>query len=185
MKKLRNNPGSPLRWLPATLLACVTSLIAVSCSQDECLTNRTTLPQCGFYAYGLTDQAIAIDSTAIFGLGAPEGALVLDSTTSASSVILPLRIDSDTTTFVLEYVAKAFREIGARDEVTFIYSRTPYFVSSACGVSYRYQIEKVEHTHFLLDSVGVPQPLITNVAMENIRLYFRVALPDDEEPSRR
>ncbi len=168
------------RLFPLTGLLLTASAI-ISCSRDECLTNRTTLPECGFYAYGMEDQAISIDSVAIYGAGAPDGSLVLDSTARASSVTLPLRIDTDTTTFILEYASKAFREIGATDRVTFIYSRTPYFVSSACGVSYRFMIEKVEHTHFLLDSVGVPEPLITNVPLENIRLYFRVALPDDEE----
>ncbi len=162
------------------ILMLIAAMAGSACSREECLENKNALPQVGFYDSAYPDQKISLDSTAIYAEGVPGDKLILDSLSKASSLTIPFNLDSDTTKYIFEYIRKDLFEAGIRDTLNIIYTRTPYFVSSACGVSYRMLITDLTSTHFLIDSVSAPQALITNVALQNIHVYFRVAHPEDD-----
>lgn len=154
-------------------LAALAALLA-ACSSEECEGNRNALPLAGFYSSAISPKAISLDSLTVYGVGAPNDTLIADSARSLSEVYLPFDIDSETTTFVIEYLQKELSSRGIRDEITFTYDAQPWFVSSACGVSYRYHIRDISYTTNVIDSVTVPGMMIDNTNSQNIRIYFRV-----------
>lgn len=146
------------------------------CASEECDNLTVTMPLAGFYNGAGHDEKIAIDSVQIIGKGVPGGASALSGyATGSSEAYLPFRVDSDTTTYLLFYRQAALQHLNLSDTITFLYDREPYFHSEACGVVYNYRIKKILTTHTFLDSVSVPGGVITNVASENIRIYFKVA----------
>ena len=86
-----------------------------------------------------------------------------------SQIYLPFRIDSDTTTYVFTRLVEGF---SLESEVRFIYSRTPQFVNVECGVSYLFDIRKIECRGNLIDSVTCPNGFIDNTNAENLNIYF-------------
>lgn len=170
-------------WLRSLLAAAIIAAFLPACSNEECLDNQTSIPYIGFRDSLYPDKDVTIDSTAIYPImGARHLPMLLDSTSSAFSITLPLDLESDTSTFVFEYSRRELLKAGIRDTLRLRYSRTPYFVSAACGVSYRILIEDATSTHFLIDRVELPDALVTNKAMRNINIYFRIEHPEETDP---
>ena len=157
----------------ATLL---TASLLTGCNTTGCTENQNSVPLAGFYSYSSGD-AVAIDSLAISGEGAPNDSLLV----GPSQVYLPLRATETSTTFVIKYMQKSLAQYGVEDRITFYYEAHPWFASEECGAMYHYRITRVSHTTQLLDSVGVADSLITNIERETIGLYFRTSEPDDPE----
>lgn len=168
-----------MRILTATVFACI--LMTWGCSTDECYQNKNALPLAGFYDSSVPDSKLAIDSVQVYGVGAPGDSILSPGTGQISSLYMPFRLDSDTTRYVFRYLQKNLQQYDIRDTVTFIYSRNPRFVSSACGASYVFDIDTIKVTGLLIDSVVCPGNAITNMATENLRIYFRVAHADNPD----
>lgn len=161
------------RILPWSLIAVAGVCTVSGCASDECDGNRNTLPLAGFYSSAVSPQSISIDSLSIGGVGAPGDSLLLDSASNVSSVYLPFNLESGETEFEIRYLQRSMR--GATDRIKFTYDAQPFFVSAACGVSYRFNIKNIECTHFAIDSVTVPGGVIDNANVQNIHIYFRVS----------
>lgn len=182
MKQFFPRLHSTLRLAVISLCMAVGISIATSCSSDECDGNKNALPLAGFYNSFLPEQKVSVDSLQIFGKGAPGDSILSEGKSPKSDIYIPFRIDNDETTYIFRYLYRDFIKAGIADTVSFIYTRTPRFVSEACGVSYLFDIREIKTTHNLIDSVTCPQGIITNADIENIRIYFRIKITDDEEP---
>lgn len=145
------------------------------CSSDECLQNKTALPYAGFYSSSTTPAALSVDSLQVTGYQSPGDSVLFAGKTPIRDLYLPFRIDHDTTTYIFRYLHKEFVAIGGADTIRFIYTRNPRFVSSACGVSYVFEIKDIQTTRFLIDSVVCPMHMIDNMDTENLKIYFRVS----------
>ena len=154
-------------------------LIGLGCSSDECMQNKNALPLAGFYNTFNPTQTITIDSLQVYGIGAPGDSILSAGTTNVSELYLPFRLDSDTTRYVFRYLHKELAAFNLRDTVTFIYTREPRFVSSACGVSYVFTIKDMEVKGEIIDSVTCPAGEVTNMATENLHIYFRT---EEQQP---
>lgn len=170
-----------LSRIKAMIMASVLMLCAWSCATDDCTDNRNALPLAGFYS-SATDQAVSVDSITIFGIGAPGDSLLLKNARNVNRVYLPLRIDNESTSFVIHYMQKELDNPRFNDTITFVYRTIRSFPSAACGASFRYEMEKINCTTHLIDSVTCPLGFIDNANVENIRIYFRT--PAEEEPGR-
>lgn len=154
------------------LSVCALWLIS-GCSSDECLQNKNALPLAGFYSSQPDHAKISVDSIEVSGVNAPGDSVLSSGKTRISELYLPFRLDSDTTRYVFRYLQKDLEFYRFRDTITFIYERTPRFVSSACGVSYAFKIKEIRNTGVIIDSVACPAGEITNMATQNIEIYFR------------
>lgn len=153
------------------MLTCI-----VGCTTDECLQNKTALPYAGMYSSGGDGkQKLSVDSLQVYGYGVPHDSTLSSGSSPITSLYLPFRIDHDTTTYVFRYLHKRLAAMDITDTIRFIYNRSPRFVSSACGVSYVYEIRDIQHTDMLIDSVVCPQMSIDNMDTENLQIYFKVA----------
>ncbi len=142
---------------------------AYGCSNGECNENRNSLPYAAFYASGSSEQ-LALDSISIYGIGAPDDAMLADTVSGLDRIYLPFNIESRMTSFVFRYENKL---APPADTVTFSYQSEPYFVSEPCGAVYLYHINYISTTHHAIDSVVCPRGIIDNVSGININVYFR------------
>lgn len=161
---------SGLSWL-----AAAAALMAASCS-DACYENKNTLPEAGFYSSSSDPQPVTLDSIEVVGVGMKNDSVLSSGSMSKSMVYLPFRIDSDTTSYAFIDVRQKSL---LRDTISFVYTRTPRFVSAECGVSYVFDIKSISSQGILIDSVVCPQGFIDNVNTENIKIYFAVS-PENE-----
>lgn len=169
--------GKVLRRIIPLVLLC--GAIA-GCNTTGCLDNGSAIPLAGFYSSG-TGGSIGLDSLTIIGLEAPGDSALLRPGKAASSIYLPMRPVAPSTTWVIAYAYKAFDYEWYNDTVTFDYESIPYFASEECGAMYCYNINNVRCTHHLIDSVALTDPLVTNVDIETIKIYFRTATEEPQE----
>ena len=146
-----------------------------ACGSDECYQNKNALPLAGFFSSQPDHAKISVDSVQVMGVGVPSDSILSKGNQRISELYLPFRLDTDTTKYQFRYIQKALAALDLRDTITFIYSREPRFVSSACGVSYAFVIKEIRHTIVLIDSVACPAGEITNMATQNLQIYFRTA----------
>ena len=144
------------------------------CNAAGCIDNLNSIPVAGFYAMG-SGQSVAIDSVAVWGVGATGDSLLLSASASATQIYLPLRSSAAVTAFCFAYRAKALDRPELQDTITIAYTSRPWFISEDCGAGYRYRIDRLSYTSHLIDSVGVADSVVTNIVSENIRIYFRTS----------
>ena len=176
--KLRKNIAKKITG--PLLLAGVLSGAMGSCSTSECYDNQNSLPLAGFYSSGENPVAISLDSISISGIGVPGDSVLLDSARSVSQVYLPFRIDEPSTTYEIKYLGGSAGYYRIHDEITFNYEIIPMFASSACGAVYYYKMTNIEHTNNFIDSVVCPGEVITNANIENLKIYFKVDMNNEE-----
>ena len=148
------------------------------CSSSECYDNHSALPLAEFYSTE-TFGKVSVNRLEVYGIGAP-GDSVLYYDETLSQAYLPFRLGNDTTRYVFAYLSFLQNgdnvsqdvDLGPRDTITFIYTPKPWFVSPSCGAMYFFEMEKVEHTSFLIDSIYT-DPTITNVNAANIKIFFK------------
>ncbi len=162
---------------------CVLLVSTWGCTTDECLQNKNALPLAGFYDTAESDRKVSVDSIEVRGVGVPGDSILFPGTAAASQLYLPFRLDADTTRYVFRYMQKRLAALDIRDTVTFIYSRQPRFVSSACGVSYVFGIKGIKSTGIIIDSVTCPMHEINSMDTENLHIYLRVAPEETPEDS--
>lgn len=149
-------------------LCCV-----AACNTEECTDNKNSLPYAGFYSAS-THSAIAVDSLMVWGIGAPGDSVLLDTDQFIQNIYLPFRLDSDNTAYVVHYRMRALDNDRYNDTIIFKYKSIPYFVSEACGAIYKYEINDINYTRHIIDSVACPNGVIDNKPGENIQIFFRV-----------
>ena len=154
--------------------------VFAGCNTTGCLDNGSAIPLAGFYSSS-TGGSISLDSLTVTGLHAPGDSALLRPGKVASSIYLPMRPGAPSTAWVIAYAYKAFDYEWFNDTVTFEYESIPYFASEECGAMYCYNIDKVSCTHNLIDSVSLTDPLVTNVDIQTIKIYFRTASEEPQE----
>ena len=174
-KKILRKAGGPLIFIMLILS------VAAGCSTSECYDNQNSLPLAGFYSSEEVPKAVALDSISILGIGAPGDSILQDSVGVLSQVYLPFRIDQNSTTYEIRYLAGLAGLYRMADTITFNYDIVPMFVSTACGAVYYYKMTSIESTHVFIDSVVCPTGEITNANVENLKIFFRVDVEDEEQ----
>lgn len=159
--------------LVAATAAAIALCVASGCTTDECTDNQNTLPLAGFYGSETPTKAFTMAALEVYGIDAPADSVLLKAGQSIKEVYLPFRISEPTTTYVFSYGTLTYPAPECNDTITFRYSAEPFFVSSPCGVSYRFHIEDIRHTMHAIDSVRCPGGVITNEARQNILIYFK------------
>lgn len=183
-----------LKSVIAGLLGVVAiSMSLLSCTTSMCTDNRTSIPEAGFYNVD-TGEPVNVVGVTIGGIGAPNDSLLYNNQTE-QLVYLPLRPAAEVTSFRFHFSSDDITDPDTGevtpdhthdDIVTFYYSSTPYFDGEECGAIQHFHIDRVDHTpdgHIV--DIDVLDPYVTNEHKEYLRIYFRIADPDeggDDEP---
>lgn len=160
------------------VVVVATALVVSGCNTAGCLENRNSVPLAGFYASATGDN-IQLQNVQINGLGNDTVAL-MKPTQRVSQVYLPMRSTQPSTTWVISYKDEALDSPEYNDTISFHYDSEPFFASEECGVIYKYHIQRLDATNHLIDSVVLADSVITNVDVEQIRIYFRVNIQEEE-----
>lgn len=157
------------RLFSHSLLCMLTAFAAAfmlqSCNNDNCIGNSTGIPLAGFYHDGAT---VSVTNLTVYGIGAPNDSVIIDKTT-ASKVYMPFRLSTSDCQYVLNYNIEDVKN----DTITFNYQAIPYFESHECGAMYNFKITSCEHTTHAIDSIIIPNPMITNADIVSIKIYMR------------
>lgn len=93
------------------------------------------------------------------------------STTGQFEVIL--NPNDTVTTLNLDIRYKSYDEtFQAKDTVRVYYTVQPHYLDIECGCTLHFDLQRVETTHHLLQSVRITQPLVTNESALNIEANF-------------
>lgn len=161
-------------------IICALTLLCTgfaACNTAGCLENQSSIPQAGFYSDRDSTQ-ITVDSISVYGIGS-RGDSSLVYGVRASWVYLPLRSDMPSTSFCFRYLQKELDIPELNDTLTIDYTSEPRFVSEECGAMYFYTITRIAHTSHFIESVELLDSFVNNYDRERIKIYFRVAEPED------
>ncbi len=151
-------------------MAATIAISATSCSSDGCTDNGSSLPLAAFCASG-SGSSVSVDNVTVRGIGAP-GDSAIASGETLSQVYLPLRLSSDTTSFVLTFGTDSTSTVS--DTLTMCYRAVPTFVSKDCGAMYNFEIASHSCTHHAIDSVAMLYNVITNANHVSIKIYVPI-----------
>lgn len=145
------------------LLFLILATLTVSCSDNTCTDNATSLPLVRFYYSGSSSQQY-ISGLTVRGIGAPGDSILVDSG-NINEVTLPLMISTHKTQWEI-------KGNGFTDTLEVNYDVIPFFESAECGAMYNFKITEVSCTSSGIDSVVIVQKTVNNVSRETLRLYF-------------
>ncbi|MDE6395763.1 MAG: hypothetical protein K2K84_00660 [Muribaculaceae bacterium] len=154
-------------------LTMLVSVSVQSCSTSGCTELRSATPRADFYS-ALTGDAIALDSISVSGVGVHGDSILVTAGKTVSQVYLPMPPKTDTVSWHFGYHWKVLADYDITDTVTIMYTRQPWFAGEECGAMYRYHINNVIYTENLIDSVTVPDSLVTNIDRATLNIYFHV-----------
>lgn len=160
-----------MKYLPS-LVAATAAILMAACTNDECLENRNSLPLAGFYN-AADKNVMSMGGLCVYGIDAPGDSLLSDGSAMLSKTYLPFSLNAPATTYVFRHLSDLPIDEQLSDTVTFNYIAEPFFVSVACGVSYRFEMTEIEYTRHAIDSIACPDGIITNTPIENIQIFFK------------
>lgn len=179
----RGKSTSAIRALAAVAIAAGGTLalsLLGGCNTSGCTENQSSIPLAGFYN-SATGRSIVLDSIAVGGVGAPDDSLLYSPGTRLTEIYLPLRSLDSSTSFFIHYAETGLDFPELNDTITLDYTSTPYFASEECGAMYRYNITRMDYTTHMIDSVVIVDSLITNVAVRQFKIFFRVIEQEDTD----
>ena len=156
--------------LTRTYSACLAVMILTvaamaSGGNDNCMGNSSGIPLAAFME---GNNKVTLSDLTVYGIGAPNDSAIIRNT-SASQVYMPFSITETTCSYVLDYNGTEIDN----DTITFNYEIIPYFESRECGAMYNFKINSWEYTQNAIDSVSIPDPLITNSDVVKINIYMQ------------
>ena len=166
------------KFLTIAAAGVALTALAAGCNTSGCQDNGSATPLAAFYASD-TGSPVTLDSLAIYGLGAPADSAGALPGPAIGSVYLPMRASAPQTAWKIEYRYRDLDTPALNDTITLGYESIPYFASADCGAMYAYRLRSVVHTTHLIDSITVPDSLITNVDRTSMQIYFRIATEGD------
>ena len=130
--------------------------------EDICLSNQHAL-RANFFSMKDKNR-VSVPNTTIFGLGMPNDSIYKDETVTA--MFLPLRFDSDTTSFVFHIQA-------LRDTIHIVHSKKLSCISRNCGFTFDFKLDTVLFTGIFIDSISIKIPNIRyNENFDNVEIYL-------------
>ena len=175
------------------LLASIAGLLVItiylmSCEKDDlCADGTPTTPGLvvEFYKKGFTDVPNPVTNFKYWVPGVENDTLPLDTVSSVSRIVLPLRTDQDEITWALQY---NYTSLGVKysntDLFTVKYIRKESYVSRACGFKTTYtlipaitgspnpSITDTDNKLFIEDDPVVITPNIENEKEAHVKIYF-------------
>jgi len=164
-----------LKWILVGVCCCVGMTLNMACTEEADCTD-TTRPSLNltFYSFvpdtlpdgDIKDSLVLIAWDTLTITAFETDSVIINKDVSVSSVSLPLRYASETTTLVLHYTDSL------RDTLTVQHHNTPYFLNMDCGYQMKQDLIDVMHTSTLLDSIIIKEHKVGIYGTENLALYY-------------
>jgi hypothetical protein len=148
----------------------LTSLIIIflcSCEPPPCADSNGVKVNIGFYHFnGISLKDTLIDSLNITLKNDSATLFFNGIKTKAGSVALPLSMNADSSSFILQFDSVAY------DTLTIRYSHYLKLVSHQCGFVDFFDITSYKNTTNRIDSLWIRKDLVEYGTEENIKIYF-------------
>ncbi len=159
--------------LPITLLFVSGLAVFSSCINEEVCEDVSSLPvRIGFYMTDTLNEEnpVAINNLTIYGMG--NDSLLYNNNDEVASIELPLNATEDSCAFIFQYSNAQDSIIVPNDTIWFDYQRKPNLISMDCGFVTFYEINEIDYTRNVIDSVNVDDPNISNSLDEHIKIFL-------------
>ena len=160
------------RHLTITLLALLTVLFS-GCGESDCPLTTQSVARFDFLD-SKTHQTVGLTNGAtISGLVYVDNQLRTDTVFNQAQSYMSLPLSyTNQTTFVMHYTETL------RDTIELTHKNIPYVKDIECGSMMFHEVESMQYTTNVLDSVVLVNPNINNEEKTNFYIYYRTA--DDE-----
>jgi hypothetical protein len=146
------------------LLAIIIPLL-FSCKDSPCDINTSSLLEIRFYKLVNKVATSSLDTLSVYGIG-KEGYLLYKDSSVVSYIYLPLSMNRDSSSFVLNSNGKFL------DTLTINYSRHLQLISKECGFATIFDITKVNLSKHRFDSLKVINTTVSTNYGENIKIFL-------------
>ena len=148
------------------LLLVIIIPLLFSCKESSCDLNTSSQLQIGFYTLRkVSSLPDTLDTLSIYGIG-KEGHLLYKDSSVVSSFFLPLSMNRDSSSFVINSKGKTL------DTLSVNYTRHLQLISKECGFATIFEITKVNVSKHFFDSLSVTNTTVSTNYAENIRIFF-------------
>lgn len=146
-----------------TLLA---TLLITACTDDEVCEEVTANDlRIGFYISGQeTETRAAFDSLTVMAIENPDS-LIYNKQNNVSVIELPLNPHSNQCSFVIDFYFNS-------DTIHITYTREEHLISVECGFTMFFNINEIQHTTNLIESIYQYNNYVTNSFDEHLKVYF-------------
>ncbi len=145
-------------------------LFISSCNNDDIYLSNQQAVQASFYTVRESGEVKDTVVYSLFAYGLENDKILDNDTVDASSLFLPLDLNSNQTQWVLNTI-KSTGTFSAT--ITFEYEKELDFVSGNSGMTQNIILKKVSHTGSFIDSVVISYPNINyDENQENVKIYI-------------
>lgn len=150
----RFNPGG-------LILIIVITLTVFSCTEGSCFEETESYVKATFYL-NETKKAIAPEFVSLHGFGMDS---IYKNSANLKVALIPLNSSAESSKFIITIN-------NVDDTLEFRYSSYPHLISKECGYTYYHELDTVLYSRRIIKDVTKNNPTITNLNVENIRIYY-------------
>jgi hypothetical protein len=136
---------------------------AVACTEGSCFDETESYLKATMYS-NETKKAVAPDSFSLVGVG--KDSIIYDNKSGVKVALFPLNSSAENSKFIITINKIA-------DTIEFFYTSNPHLISKECGYTYYHHLDlEPKYTQHNIDTVYVGDKTITNLNVENIRIFY-------------
>jgi hypothetical protein len=153
------------RFIPKSLYIILSGIVLyfISCTQGSCFEETESYLKASLYSFD-TKKLTAPTSLTLSGLN--DTTKIYNKATNVIHGLFPLNASELSCTFVIIIN-------GVTDTIKFQYDTYPHLISKECGYTYYHTIEtEPVPSYHSIDSISIINKTITNLNVENIRIYY-------------
>jgi len=144
------------------IIVAAIMLLMISCTPGSCFEETESYVKASFYD-NVSKTLHAPDSLTLYGLS--NDSMIYNKTTSVQPALIPLNSSTESCTFVIDIN-------GASDTVEFQYNSFPHLILKECGYTYYHHLDSVLFKNHAIKGIYISNKTITNLNVENIRIFY-------------
>lgn len=153
------------RFIRGSLYLTISGFILylISCAQGSCFEETKSSLKATFYS-DITKKPVIPDTLTISGL--KNDSIIYNKATNVQPALFELNPATTSSGFLITIN-------GVTDTLTVWYSSYPHLISKECGYTFYNHLDSIPLKHFnIIKSIEIKNPTITNLNVENIRIFF-------------
>jgi hypothetical protein len=154
------------RLIPGSLciILTVSVLSLFSCTPGSCFEETESYLKATFYIIEPAEKITAPDSLTIHGIS--NDSILYNKSVNITRALIPLNASTESCKFIIQTK-------GITDTIQFRYNSFPHLISKECGYTYYHHLDTIPgYTTHAIKSIIVKNSTITNLNVENIRIYY-------------
>lgn len=156
------------KFIPGSIFIVLSGFIMflVSCTPGSCFEDTKSYLKATFYIKINDNESKSNPPDTLTLRGLNRDSVIYNKALKVQPALFELNASSSKAAFIITIN-------GVTDTIEFSYSSYPHFISKECGYTFYHQLENAPvYTLHAIDSVYVANKTITNLNVENIRIFY-------------